>query len=91
MNEQTIKVWARWDKNAPKNSIYVGRPSPFGNPFKMNSEEERNEVCDKYEKYVNSNPQLIEKIKRELKGKHLVCYCAPKRCHADTLLRIANE
>jgi len=25
-----------------------------------------------------------------LKGKDLVCYCAPARCHGDLLLRLAN-
>lgn len=28
---------------------------------------------------------------RELKGKDLVCWCAPKPCHADILLKLANE
>ena len=27
----------------------------------------------------------------ELKGKDLVCYCKPARCHGDYLLKIANE
>ena len=25
-----------------------------------------------------------------LRGKHLVCFCAPKPCHADLLLKRAN-
>lgn len=27
----------------------------------------------------------------ELKGKDLVCWCAPKPCHADILLELANS
>lgn len=27
----------------------------------------------------------------ELKGKNLICWCAPLECHADILLRLANE
>jgi hypothetical protein len=43
---------------------------------------------------------MIAKIKRELKGKTLACWCnSPKRkypakklpCHGDTLLEIANS
>ena len=36
-----------------KYDIYIGRGSKWGNPFKMknNSKEERNRVCDNYEKY----------------------------------------
>jgi hypothetical protein len=37
------------------------------------------------------NEALRNRVKKELRGKHLVCFCAPKACHADTLLRIANE
>jgi hypothetical protein len=33
----------------------------------------------------------MEAAKRELKGKDLVCYCAPLACHGDVLSRIANE
>ena len=27
----------------------------------------------------------------ELTGKNLICHCAPEKCHADVLLRLANE
>jgi Domain of unknown function (DUF4326) len=30
-------------------------------------------------------------VKRELRGKTLLCYCHPKRCHADVLAKIADE
>ena len=75
----------------PAGTVYVGRPSKFGNPFFMKDESKRNEVCDKFEDYVLSNPELIASIKAELRGKNLVCWCSPARCHADTLLRIANS
>jgi hypothetical protein len=34
---------------------------------------------------------MIEKAKRELKGKVLGCWCSPKACHGDILAKIANE
>ena len=48
---------------------------------------------------VELDPAMIAKIKRELKGKTLGCWCnSPKRkdkrrlpCHGDTLLEIANS
>ena len=67
------------------------RPSKFGNPFKRNPTNTRNIVCDQYEKWIWTQPELIKQIKEELSGKNLVCCCAPKRCHTDTLLRIANN
>ena len=85
------RVYNKRDRNIPADAVYVGRPTRFGNPFPMHSEGERDKVCDQFEALVTSNPQFIASIKRELRGKDLVCWCAPKRCHADTLLRIANE
>jgi hypothetical protein len=75
----------------PAGAVYVGRPSAFGNPFPMQTEAERGAVCEQFEHMLLNKPTLIAKVKAELKGKDLVCWCAPKRCHADTLLRIANE
>ena len=75
----------------PEGAVYVGRPTKFGNPFAISAECERDAVCEVFEAYVLSNPALVASIKGELRGKNLVCWCAPLRCHADTLLRIANE
>jgi hypothetical protein len=27
----------------------------------------------------------------ELRGKNLVCWCAPERCHAEVLIELANR
>lgn len=78
--------------------IYVGRPSPFGNPFshKPSSKaetkvESREEAIAKFEEWVRTQPQLMEKIKKELKGKILGCWCRPANCHGDVLVKIASE
>lgn len=85
------KVHNKYHKTAGPDAVYIGRGSPYGNPFVIGKDGDRNEVCDKYERALLNNPQLLAKVKTELKGKDLVCFCAPKRCHGDTLLRIANE
>jgi hypothetical protein len=72
-------------------TYYIGRPSKFGNPFRTGPDGDRDEVIDKYEAYLLANPALIAAAKRELRGLDLICWCAPKRCHGDILLRIANE
>lgn len=52
----------------------------------------REQAVQLYEMYLDQlNPELADEARVELKGKDLVCYCAPKPCHADVLLRIANE
>ena len=71
--------------------VYVGRPSRFGNPFRIGVDGTREQVIAKYEIWLLSHPELVIAAKAELKGKVLGCWCAPERCHADVLLRIANE
>lgn len=74
--------------------VRVDRRTKWGNPFIMRnaSDAERNRVCDEFEEMVaHWQPETLAAAKRELKGKNLACWCAPKRCHADTLLRIANQ
>ena len=75
------------------NTIRVDRGTPWGNPFVIhtNNDVERNRVCDLYELYavwrLTVEPDWLE----PLRGHDLACWCAPKRCHADTLLRLANR
>jgi hypothetical protein len=68
------------------NAVWVDRRSPYGNRFKMKSEADRDLVCDAFE--VNVLPNLDVSA---LRGKDLICWCAPKRCHADAILRKANR
>lgn len=74
-----------------KHDIYIGRGSKWGNPFKMKntSEEERNRVCDEYEKWFWTTDMVNDL--HELKGKVLGCYCKPLRCHGDFLVREVNN
>lgn len=74
----------------PTNAVYIGRGSIAGNPFVIGKHGDRNEVCDKFEAYVESAPALKEKIISYCAGKDLICFCAPLRCHGNYLLRIAN-
>lgn len=72
--------------------VRVDRGSQWGNPFIMEneSEKERDRVCDLYERYAEWRLSVEPHWLDELKGKNLACWCTPKRCHAETLLRLAN-
>jgi len=75
----------------------VDRMSPVGNPFYMNDESQRDIVCDKYESYFQTQLENNTHFKKYLQamlnalkqyGKlYLYCWCAPKRCHAETIKR----
>jgi hypothetical protein len=77
---------------APADAVYVGRPSEWGNPFTIGKDGDRDEVIAKYREYVTApeRAEMREAIRQVLGGKDLVCWCAPKPCHADVLLEIAN-
>lgn len=86
------RVWNKRDRNEPKGAVYVGRPTKWGNPFVLGRDGTRDDVIAKYRLYLKEHAiHLIEDAKRELRGKDLVCWCAPQPCHADVLLEIANE
>lgn len=75
----------------PNGPVYIGRPSEWGNPFQAGLDGTRDEVIDKFEAWFRSDPGRVARAKRLLRGKDLLCWCAPKRCHGEVLLRIANE
>lgn len=77
--------------------IYIGRGSKWGNPFTHKQETQakyivasRKEAVEKYEEWLKQQPHLL-KVLPELKGKILGCWCKPKACHGDVLLRLAND
>lgn len=85
------KVLNRYKDGIPPGSVYIGRPSKWGNPFTIGKDGSRNEVIDKYVEWILTQPELVERAQAELRGKDLVCFCSPKACHGDILLAIANE
>lgn len=72
-----------------KFDVYVGRPSIWGNPFKTGVDGTREEVIEKYRTYLLTNKVLMNRL-HEIRGKVLGCWCAPKTCHADVILELAN-
>lgn len=86
-----MKVYNKARGDAPADAVYVGRPTCYGNPFVIGTHGNREEVVRKFELYLLNNEELIGKIRKELKGKSLICWCAPRACHADILMKYANE
>lgn len=75
------------------NDVYIGRPGKWGNPFVMKKEEDRQLVIDQFIAWLATGgaPYNLEDIKRELKGKRLLCWCHPKACHGDVLAQLADS
>ena len=78
--------------------IYIGRGSPWGNPYAVGfgasigeEQNDREEAIRKY-KY-DFERGFLQKNKEdalELKGKTLGCYCKPQACHGDVLAEYLN-
>jgi hypothetical protein len=83
-------IYNRNNDGVPASAIYVGRGSPFGNPFTIVNGR-RDKAIMKFRDWLLTQPELIQKVKQELRGKDLACYCAPSFCHAEILMDIANE
>ena len=76
--------------------VYIGRRcrgyegSKWANPFKIGRQGTRAEVIAKYEKYVRGRSDLMAALP-ELEGKRLGCWCSPKPCHGDILVKLIEE
>lgn len=79
-----------------KFDVYIGRPSKWGNPYSWlpSTPEEfkvetREDAITAYLLWVVNQSELMDALP-EIRGKTLGCWCAPKPCHGDTLLKLAE-
>lgn len=73
----------------------VGRPSPLGNPFKMDAQHSRAYVIDQYREWLlkqleSDNPtskafMVLLDYYNEHHEMTLICYCEPLQCHAEVI------
>ncbi|WP_316196533.1 SLOG family protein [Bradyrhizobium sp. SZCCHNS3053] len=79
------RVYNKHHKDAPDDAVYIGRGSPWGNRFVIGEHGDRDQVCNLFE-----CEQLPDLDVSPLIGRDLVCFCAPHRCHGDSILLKAN-
>lgn len=73
-----------------KYTIYIGRPSKWGNPFEIGKDGTREQVLQKYKQYILEKPELLEMLP-QLKNEILGCFCKPNACHGDILIELLKE
>jgi len=69
--------------------IYIGRPSTWGNPFRIGTDGNREEVLQKYQDWIGEQHDLLKEL-HILKGRTLGCWCKPENCHGDILAKLAD-
>ena len=82
----------------PPNTVYVGRPSKWGNPFTLRRRSGRGIEAFERQRAVDFfaldrfGPLTCRADLEELRGKDLACWCRlDQLCHADVLLKAANK
>lgn len=76
--------------NKDSYDVFIGRPSKWGNPFVIGADGTRKEVIEKYEEWLLGQPELLADL-HELRDKSLGCFCHPKACHGDVLIKYINQ
>lgn len=74
--------------------VFIGRPSLFGNPFRIGIDGSRGEVIDQYRQWfddkIRNDPAFLAAVLK-LRGKKLGCYCKPLACHGDVIADFLNN
>lgn len=93
IQRQRTKGW-----RMPKNTVYVGRPSKWGNSYELGDLLAHEAVAlyrAKVMMQLCNSPDRkasLELWLAPLRGKHLACWCPlDQPCHADVLLELAND
>ncbi len=86
----------RFMRNPPQ-AKRVTRPSRWGNPHRCDPKDpaarDRATAMFEADLYAGRLAFSIDDVRRELRGWHLVCHCPNDGhgCHAEVLVRVANE
>ena len=83
----------------PETAVYVGRPTRWGNPFRIGPEDDWPDFLTLYRsRLVALAPAELDDFLAPLRGFDLCCWCplvnaqgVPHPCHADVLLELANR
>lgn len=90
VQRKRVKGW-----RMPPNTVYVGRPTKYGNPFKVTRKDGsiyREGALRMYERHLENqlikDPHFLDAVR----GKDLACWCPlNKPCHADVLLEFLKK
>lgn len=97
-----MKVLNKHVHGIPDGAVYIGRGSKWGNPFTSIQGKTtkattvvatREESIEQYRQWLKRQIRtgaISREELAELYGKDLVCFCAPKPCHGDILIKAAT-
>lgn len=77
-----------------------GKESKWSNPYTFDPDSStkpeyacstRKEAVEKYMRWFFKQNNLVEKARKELKGKVLGCWCNPRFCHGHFLAQLVEK
>lgn len=75
----------------PAGAVCIDRGTAYGNRHPVSTHQTRDQACDKHMIDARERAQRDPAWLEYLRGKDLVCYCKPKRCHGDNYLILLEE
>ncbi len=69
--------------------VYIGRGSPFGNPFTISKHRTRQMAIDEYREWFYNqlkDPVFKAEVEKLREAETLGCYCKPLACHGDIII-----
>lgn len=90
MTTRVIHIKDAPPKPWPAEYVYVGRPGPWGNPYRLTGEGTRQRCIWLFENMLAKDRKWVDNIRATLKDKILVCYCEPLPCHGHILAKVAD-
>lgn len=69
----------------------LGNPFAIGSVHSTDSEYARKSVIDSFERWARSHPDVMARIKILPEDAVLGCWCKPKACHGDVIVKIWRE
>lgn len=77
-----------------KYDVYIGRPSIFGNPFRVFGVNGREKAINQFKDYfynrTDIDPEFYLEVMK-LEGKTLGCFCKPLACHGDIIAEFVDD
>lgn len=78
-------------KTVPAGAVLVDRTTPFGNPYQIGVDGDREEVVARYEGdfhwKLENDGTFRSRVDALGKPTALLCHCAPMRCHAEVIAK----
>lgn len=85
--------WYGTVQDLPDDTLYMGRGSPYGNPFGGQGKDvTRDQACDRHAEFLRKklecNSAFEAQMMTDMRGKKIACFCKNKhkeiRCHLDS-------